>query len=270
MYEVNILVNGNRCKQYNHDGNLFIEAKQNSEYVIEIKNNAWRRILAVCSIDGLDILNGKHAVQNGPGYIVNGRDSSKFDGFRVSDNKVAKFVFDYKNKSYAKSKGDGSEKNVGVIGVRLFEEKFVPIPPPTEIHHHNYKKLSYLPHDPWDVTYTTSCDSLGVGETPYNTCGNTPVGDSSAKYSSDQKLNSSAGGILRGFDMGTKWGEAKESHVVEVEFDRGNLCLTTNIYYASRQSLIEMGVPLGNEKQVNFPKSFQDSKYARPPKNWKG
>ena len=73
----------------------------------------------------------------------------------------------------------------------------------------------------------------------------------------------------RGFDMGTKWGEAKESRVVEVEFERGVVVLTTNIYYASRQSLLEMGVPLGNEKQVSFPEPFADSKYAKPPKGWK-
>jgi hypothetical protein len=70
--------------------------------------------------------------------------------------------------------------------------------------------------------------------------------------------------------MGTKWGEAKESKVIEVEFEKGLIALTTNIYYASRQSLIEMGVPLGNEKQVSFPEPFKDGKYAEPPKGWQG
>ena len=74
-----------------------------------------------------------------------------------------------------------------------------------------------------------------------------------------------------GFDMGTKWGEAKESRVIEVEFEKGILALTTNIYYASRQSLIEMGVlPSGIKKQVSFPEPFADGKYAKPPKNWQG
>jgi hypothetical protein len=73
-----------------------------------------------------------------------------------------------------------------------------------------------------------------------------------------------------GFDMGTKYGKAKESKVIEVDFEKGVLALTTNIYYASRQSLIEMGVPLGNEKQVSFPEPFSDGKYAEPPKGWQG
>jgi hypothetical protein len=298
-YEVNILVNGSRCKQYNHNGKIFIEAKQGSEYAIEVKNNVWKRILAVCSVDGLDILNGKAAVQDGPGYVINGLNSAKFDGFRVSDEKVAKFIFDYKGSSYAASKGDGSEKNVGVIGIRLFDEKFVPPPPPTEIHHHHHHNHDHWhPHYPtypsyptiWcDHTYSTSCDSLGTDNSlgdafggNLSLSGNGAIGASCNNISAKGMTQKLAGEPVRamfmsanldqarGFDMGTKWGEAKESRVVEVDFERGSLVLNTNIYYASRQSLLEMGVPLGNEKQVSFPEPFVDSKYAKPPKNWKG
>lgn len=301
-YEINILVNGSRCKQYNHNGKVFVEAKQGSEYSIEIKNNAWKRILAVCSVDGLDILNGKPAVENGAGYVISGLNSSKFDGFRVSDEKVAKFVFDYKGSSYAASKGDGSERNVGVVGIRLFEEKFVP--PTPEIHHHHHHdhwnpwkpywdRTDCPPFNPptiWcDHTYSTSLgglsggtlsnsgtDACGAGHSEKYSCDKIPTkgitrsglmnaGVTAKKMSCNATFSDSLG-----FDMGTKWGEAKESRVVEVEFERGTLVLNTNIYYASRQSLLEMGVPLGNEKQVSFPEPFVDSKYAKPPKNWKG
>ena len=292
-YEVNILVNGSRCKQYNHNGKVFIEAKQGSEYSIEVKNNVWARILAVCSVDGLDILNGKPAVQDGPGYVINGFNSAKFDGFRVSNEKIAKFVFDYKNESYAATKGDGSEKNVGVIGVRLFDEKFVPPPTLTEIHHHHYDHWKPTPKPYWDHqptiwcdhTYSTSCDSLGNAQSSgfsINTsnfekysCDSIPTKGTTRKTlkntpnANAQAMYCSATDVLRGFDMGTKWGGAKESRVVEVEFERGVLVLNTNIYYASRQSMLEMGVPLGNEKQVSFPEPFADSKYAKPPKGWK-
>lgn len=312
-YDINILVNGSRCKQYNHNGKVFIEAKQDSEYTIEIKNNTWRRILAVCSVDGLDILNGKKAIGDGPGYVVNSFDAAKFDGFRYSNERVAKFVFDYKNEAYAATKGDNSEKNVGVIGVRLFEEQLPP--PPKEIHHHHH-------HDHWrdrwhnppiwntplnpptiwcESTYSTSLGGgMSSGGTTLNNNGNDSLCADTTDWSDEVPMKSStrccnptfgsakgrsSGGItsqafnasnnasaqsLRGFDMGTKWGDAKESRVIEVEFEKGILALTTNIYYASRQSLLEMGVPLGNEKQVSFPEPFTDSKYAKPPKNWRG
>ena len=334
MYEINVLVNGSRCKQYSHNnGKLFIEAKKGSEYSIEIKNDTWQRILAVCSVDGLDILNGKTAEENGNGYVINGYGSLKADGFRVSNEKVAKFLFDFKGGSYAASKEDGSERNVGVIGVRIFTEKVKP--PPTVIHHHH----GHYPNPPWydrpywwdnptiwcggltrdgdTASYGTKCgcnarsDDMDMGpilsdidseclydSSPTKGAPSTARGRSSGQGLGTNKIvgqklsfmgNAQASNtapnpnILRsmnccsnptpeplGFDMGTKWGEAKESRVIEVEFEKGLLALTTNIYYASRQSLIEMGVPLGNEKQVSFPEPFGDSKYSTPPAGWNG
>jgi hypothetical protein len=333
-YEVNVLVNGNRCKQFNHNGKLFIEAKKGSEYSIEIKNNTWQRILAVASVDGLDVLNGKTAREDANGYVINGYGTLKIDGFRVSNEKVAKFLFDYKGGSYAASKEDGSEKNVGVVGVRIFQELVKPTPPPPvvirEEHHHHH-------HDHWcrpwwdrpyygdttiwcggltasgDPTYgssTLDCCDFERSSTETYSCDNVPtkgapsspkrglmgggMKSSAGNYSKGIKsrmsnaggASASSGDVLRamnfcsnpqaanaeplGFDMGTKWGEAKESKVIEVEFEKGVMALTANIYYASRQSLIEMGVPLGNEKQVSFPEPFEDGKYAKPPTGWNG
>lgn len=282
-YDISILVNGNRCKQYFYEGETFIEAKDGSEYTIEIKNNTWSRILAVCSVDGLDILTGKKAIENNPGYVINGYNSGKFDGFRVSDDKIAKFVFGSKNDSYAADKGDGSERNVGVIGIRLFQEKVKPVIRRMVEHHHHYYKSNEKPYDNYPTIWCDntiglhdyedySCDSIPTkGTKGIDTVYTAAVTD--ATYGSKIKTRGTLSmpkDPLRGFDMGTKWGEAKESKVVNVEFERGILAVSTDIFYASRQSLIEMGVPIGNEKQVSFPESFADSKYAQPPKNWKG
>lgn len=288
-YDISILVNGSRCKQYFHEGRTFIEAKDGSEYTIEIKNNTWSRILAICSVDGLDILTGKPAVESNPGYVISSYNVGKFDGFRVSDDKIAKFVFGSKGSSYAADKGDGSERNVGVIGVKLFQEKVKAPVYRTEVHHHHYKKPQSSPYDDYPIIWcdtvcsgvtldaaTYSCDSIPTKrkrdtERGINTVYKAAI--KSSTYGSTIK-NTSMSSVpeepLRGFDMGTKWGDAKESKVINVEFERGILAVSTEIFYASRQSLIEMGVPIGNEKQVSFPVAFADSKYANPPKNWKG
>ena len=305
-YEVNILVNGNRCKQYSHNGKRFIQANKGSEYSIEIKNNSWQRILAVCSVDGLDVLNGKKADENGNGYVINGNSSVKIDGFRVSNEKVAKFLFDYKGSSYASSKKDGSEKNVGVIGVRLFNEKIKPLPTPIivkEEHHHHHH--DHYPTTPW-TPYFGYPTIWGAGDTRRfgntmsdngftncssdlnstmmdggNTLGFAESNNNSQQYSCDniprgRKISGLMSSPLRsavkpqGFDMGTKYGDTKESKVIEVEFEKNTLTLTQNIYDASRESLIEMGVPLGSEKQVSFPEPFQGSKYSIPPVDWNG
>jgi hypothetical protein len=278
MFDINILVNGNRCKQYNHNnGKTFIESKHGSEYSIEIKNNTWQRKFVMCSIDGLNIIDGKTAGEDGPGYIINAYSSNRYDGFRVSDEKVAKFVFDAKDKSYASSKEDGSEKNVGVIGVRIFDEKIKPLP--TVIETTRWVPYPAYPstHPQWiygNDTTNTCCGGIGSSSYSCNSSFNIPTKTSgnvlrSCNLEEMISCNLAADSTLAEFDTGTKWGSSKESKVVEVEFERGLLTLSKDIYYASRQSLIHMGVPIGNEKQVSFPKSFDD-KYAKPPKGWVG
>jgi hypothetical protein len=71
------------------------------------------------------------------------------------------------------------------------------------------------------------------------------------------------------FDMETQWGESRAHKVREIEFERREVIHNFEIYYASRESLIAMGVDFGTEKRVSFPESFKESKYAKPPKGWK-
>jgi len=281
-FDIQILVNGSRCKQYVHENRTYIEAKQGSEYSIEIKNNTYSRILAVCSVDGLDIISGKPAKETSPGYVIGGSCNDKFDGFRVSSDKIAKFTFDVKNNSFAASKDNGSEKNVGVIGVRVFNEKILHHPHPIVNYYHYNTPVWY--NSPYNIVYgiTTAGSSQ---PTNYNNnvirstqglmnggcssagnivkCSATPASATGTNNSLNTVLNESLG-----FDMGTTFGKAKESKVVEVTFEKGILAFTKNIYYASRQSLIEMGVPIGSEKTVNFPEPFTDNKYATHPKGW--
>jgi hypothetical protein len=70
--------------------------------------------------------------------------------------------------------------------------------------------------------------------------------------------------------METQWGESRNYKVQEITFDRNELIHSFDIYYASRESLIAMGINLGTEKRVSFPESFKETKYAKPPKGWRG
>jgi hypothetical protein len=323
-YDINILVHGNRCKQYHFNGRTYIESKDGSNYEIEIKNNSWKRILAVSSVDGLNVINGKTATENGPGYIIDAYSSHRIEGFRYSNDKVAKFEFTMKGRgdSYAASKGD--QRNVGVIGVRIFSEK-EKTPPPVQIQPVPYPYPVYPkpPYNPWDdypytpappwkypiiwcgtstgmssgtLMYSKTEDNLGdvcdCNLTEDDTlmqeysCDNIPIASASGPTKSIN-YSSLCGADLKGaikdakavratalarskgsFDSATKWGEAKESRVIEVEFERDILVLTADIFYTSRNSLIDMGVVLSNERKVGgFPSAFPE-KYAKPPKNW--
>lgn len=287
-WDINILVNGNRCKQYQHQGKTFIEAKAGSEYVIEIKNNYWRRILAVSAVDGLNVLDGKPASADDNGYIIDAYHSEKIKGFRFSDDEWAMFKFGYKynGKTYAQSKQDGSEMNCGVIGLRLFYEELVPCILGGGL----YGPGRYgTPCDPITPSWTTGhytstvnyCASnldSGAGDNeifgnqlrscePEITC---RVDNASLTYSTPVQSTGLGQSVKpKGFDMGTEWGRKETSKVNTVSFSRGCLAHQLDIYYASRESLLEMGVPLTNELKVNLPQSFP-GKYAEPPKGWVG
>lgn len=308
-FDLNILVNGNRCKQYQHQGKTFIEAKNGSEYVIEIKNNHYKRILAVGSVDGLNVLTGKAASDTDTGYIIGAYSSEKIKGFRFSDDEWAMFKFGYKfyGKTYAQSKEDGSEKNCGVIGLRIFYEK-EPIVTTTIINNPPYlQPWPSWTYNTWTLTGSSGGLSggggtgLSAGNIPSTytsnvnyTCNNagetllsennmtspgvsTRVNDAcftNCSQDLEPDLHAYHGNIeveqpKQDFDMGTEWGRKEHSKVHNVTFDRGCLAQSFDIYYASREALINMGVPITNKLSTNLPQSFP-SGYAQPPKNWNG
>jgi hypothetical protein len=91
-------------------------------YVIMVHNNTDRRIEVVLSVDGLDVLDGKQASFDKRGYILDARGDLEIDGFRQSLDTVAAFRFGSVRGSYA-SQRHGDTRNVGVIGVALFNER---------------------------------------------------------------------------------------------------------------------------------------------------
>jgi len=323
----NILVNGNRCKQYHYNGKIWIEAKHGSEYEIEIKNNSWSRILAVSSVDGLNVLSGKtEDPDKAGGYVIAPYSAERIDGFRYEDNSVAKFKFGCKGNSYAASKGDGSEKNSGVIGLRVYDE----VPKPVVIVQQTTTIQQQWPWQgtpcppypqPWTTSYGITgsyCSSgglYGAGRYGYDVqnmvedhfipvrgvedeqplcdigeMGAVGCSGGGTSMSSGPQLKSTDRASLRDrfnrvrttaynahtqpaekFDMGTEWGDSKYSPTVKVDFERKSLVLGVDIFYASREALIEMGVPITSHRMVSqpTPQSFPSS-YAKPPSGWRG
>jgi hypothetical protein len=291
-FDINIIVNGNRCKLYTHQGKNYVQANQGSEYVIEIKNNYYKRILSVISVDGLNVLSGKKASENDTGYIIDSYHSEKIKGFRFSDDEWAMFKFGYKfnGKTYAQSKNDGSEINCGIFGIRLFYEQ-----EPMVIYNTSTVTWNTPINPPWTTPINPPWDPYPI------TCNGAGISIGSPSYTSNVNFMASADGGLqdniqtsclrggsdvkarstmtsrrlcaspepKGFDMGTEWGRKEQSKVTTINFEKGCLAHSLDIYYASRESLIEMGVPITNQLKVNLPQSFPE-KYAKPPKNWVG
>jgi hypothetical protein len=100
----------------------FIVGQDGDRYTIVIQSHVPARLEVVVSVDGLDVLDGKSASVAKRGYLIDPHGVLEIDGFRQSMDAVAAFRFGSVQDSYAEKK-HGDARNVGVIGVALFNEK---------------------------------------------------------------------------------------------------------------------------------------------------
>lgn len=124
-YQVELIgQNGLTLDTYQHRGRYYVLGDAGNRYTIRVSNPTSRRIEAVVSVDGLDVIDGKTADLGKRGYVVPAFGELRIEGFRVSTRQVATFRFSSVSNSYAGRKGKA--RNVGVIGVAIFKERSEP------------------------------------------------------------------------------------------------------------------------------------------------
>lgn len=102
-------------------GRSYVIGKTSERYILTVRNKTSRRMEVVASVDGLDVLDRRPASVSKRGYIVNGGTTLRIQGFRLDSSKVAAFRFGSVSRSLAaQTYGD---RNVGVIGVAVFDER---------------------------------------------------------------------------------------------------------------------------------------------------
>jgi hypothetical protein len=121
-YDVQIIrSNGESLPTYGLRDRFYVQGSANERYTIRITNPTDRRIEAVVSVDGLDVIDGENGDLRKRGYVVPAYGETRIEGFRTSQSDVATFRFSSVSGSYAGQKGKA--RNVGVIAVALFEEQ---------------------------------------------------------------------------------------------------------------------------------------------------
>lgn len=106
---------------YWHAGERHVAGEPGHEYEIRLRNRTHGRMLAVTSVDGVNVLSGQTASHGQGGYVIDPRGRLSVDGWRKSMDEVAAFYFTSLPDSYAAR--TGRPDNVGVIGVALFCER---------------------------------------------------------------------------------------------------------------------------------------------------
>jgi hypothetical protein len=105
---------------YWHAGERHVAGEPGHEYEIRLRNRMRERLLAITSVDGVNVLSGRTASPDQGGYVIDPRGRLAVDGWRKSMGEVAAFYFTSLPDSYAAR--TGRPDNVGVIGVALFRE----------------------------------------------------------------------------------------------------------------------------------------------------
>jgi hypothetical protein len=102
-------------------GEYWVEGRPGAKYAIEIHNRLGERVLAVTSVDGVNVLSGETAAWDQAGYVFEPGERYQVNGWRKSDAEVAAFTFTESPNSYAER--TGRPANVGVIGIALYRER---------------------------------------------------------------------------------------------------------------------------------------------------
>lgn len=225
---------GRTLESYARGGRFYVLGEIGARYSVRVSNPTPRRVEAVVSIDGLDVIDGRPADFAGKrGYIVPAYDTLVIDGFRTSDSHVAAFRFSSVAASYAGRKG--KPRNVGVIGVAIFEERaqpavILPAPPP---HPYPYRHRHPEP-EPYGHRGADDAESEGAPSARSEAAPPSSPGagkrSAEAKPAEDSSAGAAPSSATRGAPgccrpsprpgLGTEFGEQRWSQVSFTRFER--------------------------------------------------
>lgn len=110
-----------------HQGQAYVVGTPGHEYRVTVRNRQGSDLLAVMSVDGVNVITGQTAHPLQSGYVIGPRTRLTVDGWRKSLERTAAFYFSALGDSYAAR--TGRPDNVGVIGVALYRRKAEPPQP---------------------------------------------------------------------------------------------------------------------------------------------
>jgi hypothetical protein len=205
---------------YFHRGEYWVAGRPGGRYAIAIRSRLDRRLLAVTSVDGINVVSGDTAGWQQTGYVFSSGERYEINGWRKSDSEVAAFTFTAVSDSYAARTGRSG--NVGVIGVAIFLERI-----PVQV---------YAPGNP--ATSSPSALPAAPASEPLSTM---RAEAPEAKAADAAVLGAPPANAAK---LGTGHGEREYSYVNHTEFERMQTQPneTIRIRYDSVENLVAMGI----------------------------
>jgi hypothetical protein len=207
------------------DSQRYVVGTPGHEYAIRIRNETSRRILAVTSVDGVNVVTGETAAPEQSGYVIEAGGSVEIAGWRRSLERTSAFYFTDLGDSYAAR--TGRPRNVGVIGVAVFHELVRPMIS-------SFLRDKVLAHE-------NEGDPRARAERADAAAPAAPAQDAAGETG---RLAASEPRQMLSNKLGTGFGRDEASLVQRVRFERATSAPaeSISIQYDRRDNLIAMGV----------------------------
>lgn len=201
---------------YRHAGRYYVAGAPGHEYEVRMRNRTGADLLAVVSVDGVNVVSGETADWSQTGYVLGPRASYAIGGWRKSLERVATFFFTRHENAYATR--TGRPDNVGVIGVALFRPRAAPL-----ARLHRERAQPAVPAD--------SAPEAGEGPSARAESAAPAAADMASAPSAERKI-------------GTGHGRSQVSRVTHAEFTRASDTPdeVIAIHYDTYRNLVAQGV----------------------------
>jgi hypothetical protein len=273
-YELEVLVNGVRAQTFEHAAETYVLGTEGSRYVLRVHNRSGRRIEAVVSVDGLDVIDGKPGdFASKRGYLVNAFGYVDIDGWRLSNREAAAFRFAPISESYAAK--TGRARHVGVIGVAVFPERIERQPLPVYVPRAANPEREAQPSAADAPVHSRAAS--GAASPSKAERGDDALAGLDARAEAPASTQTAPRRSRTG--LGTEFGEALYSQIQQVEFVRahaGRPCALLGARYNDRAGLYALGIEVDARNEPldlalrqsadPFPGS---RRFARPPVDWR-
>ena len=247
---------------YYYRGETWVAGRPGARYAVAVRNKLGERVLAVTSVDGVNVLSGETAAWDQTGYVFGSYLQYQITGWRKSSSEVAAFEFSAAGDSYAGR--TGRPENVGVIGVALFREKQPePVAQAPSLFRRNEADSGQASARAKSAPAPASPSQADRADAPA----------AMGSLSLTEKQAKAAGESMPSPKLGTGYGQRETSVVQHTGFERlqPQPNEVIRIRYDSRENLIASGVirePVARPTipGVNpFPQSDQTSYVPDPP-----
>jgi hypothetical protein len=230
---------GRELPVYWHEGRAYVVGKPGNEYSLTVRSKAGEDLLAVMSVDGVNVLSGETATSRQGGYVLSGWEALDVKGWRKSLDQIAAFYFTSLGDSYAAR--TGRPDNVGVIGVALYRRKA------EEPRISHYDRV-----DPAPRSEMNREKSAADAAPPPATAQSGGALSGAAPEAKQRKQ------LAPGAPLGTGHGRRETSHAQYVQFQRATEypAETITIYYDSYRNLVARGIleqPVARRDPQAFP-----------------